>query len=255
MKHALILLVLIAFQGQSQSYTVIHTIGKIYDTQSESYLTKGAKISEGANLKFESADARAAVLSSSRGRFVIQKNSSSSTQIDAIYALASVLSPVRGRLSTRAGSINNALDFQKHFDEGTIALLGNSYRTSVSATAFPMNDNRFFYAQYQYNGETINKRLDNDGEILIFNLTDFYSIDGQPVDPNLATESKLFYYNADDQSSTFLTNMDVTYVSDEVLKSMIDQFPEDKETAVLELINTMYGKCSEEQLNKAISGL
>jgi hypothetical protein len=249
------MLILIAFQGQSQSYTVIHTIGKIYDAQSETYLSKGSKIAENANLKFETDGAKAAVLSSSRGRFVIQQNSTSSSQSDALYALSSVISPVRGRLSTRAGSINNSLDFQKHFDEGTTVLLGNSYSISVSSAAFPMDDTKFFYAQYQYEGETINKKLESQGEKLIFNLTDFYSIDGQPVEPNMASEGKLFYYNAEDQSSTFITNLDITYVSDQILKSMLDQFSDDKETAVLELINSMYGKCSEDQLKKAIAGL
>ena len=255
MKYTLIFLVLIAFQGQSQSYTVIHTIGKIYDTQSGKYLAKGSKISEDANLRFESDDAKAAVLSSSRGRFVIQQNSSSTSQSDAIYALASVISPVRGRLSTRAGSINNTIDFKKHFNEGTIVLLGYSYNVGVSPAAFPMSDSKFFYAQYQFNGETINKRLANEGENLVFNLNDFYSIDGQAVDPSLASEMKLYYYNADDQTSTFITDMDVSYVSDEVLRSLLDQFDEDKEAAVLEFINSLYGKCSEDQLKKAIARL
>ncbi|SNS51644.1 hypothetical protein SAMN05421640_0481 [Ekhidna lutea] len=252
MKYTFVILVLIAFQGQSQSYTVIHTIGKIYDTQSGSYLSKGTKISEDANLKFETDDARAAVLSSERGRFVIQQNSSSTSQSDAVYALTSVISPVRGRLSTRAGSINNTLDFQKHFNEGPIALLGDSYFVSVSSSAFPMSESKFFYVQYQYANETINKKLDNDGENLVFDLKEFFSIDGNSINPEMVKDAKLLYYNTEEQASTFITKMDLAYVSDEQLKSLNEQFPDDA-NALLEIINSIYGKCTEEQLKKAIS--
>lgn len=248
-------MILIAFQGQSQSYTVIHTIGKIYDTQSGTYLSKGSKVSENATLKFETDGAKAAVLSSSRGRFVIQQNGTSSSQSDAAYVLTSVISPVRGRLSTRAGSINNTLDFQKHFNEGSIALLGRSYRVTVSSTGFPMTESRFFYVQYEYEGETINKKLSSDEDNLVINLNNFFSIDGNAIDPSAISDARLHYYDASKGSSKFITDMDITYVSDEILRSMLDQFEEDKETAVLEIINSMYGKCSEDQLKEAISQL
>lgn len=250
----MILIVLIAFQGKGQ-YTVIHTIGKIYDTQSGSYLSKGAKVSESANLRFDSNGARAAVLSASRGRFVIQESQSSGSQSDAVYALASIISPIRGRLSTRSGSINNLLDFQKHFNEGTVALLGKSYQVSVSASAFPMSESRFFYAQYLYRNETINKKLSSERDNLIITLSEFFSVDGNPIEPASIRDVKLFYYDASKGVSKIITDMDITYVSDEILKSLMDEFPDTPVTPVFELINSMYGKCSQEQVSKAISTL
>ena len=256
MRNAISLLIFIgALNAQSQSYTVIHTIGKIYDATSGKYLAKGVKIAENANLKFETESARAAVLSSSRGRFVIQKSKTSTAQSDAIYALSSVISPVRGRLSTRSGSINNALDFKKKFDEGAVALLGNTFRTSVSQASFPMSESMFFYAQYMYKGETINKKLSSEDEDLIIDVNSFYSIDGSSIDHTLVKDMKLYYFKAEDQSSTFITNMDFTVVSDDALKSLLDQFTEEKETVVLELINSLYGKCTQEQLQEAIASL
>ncbi|MEP1034334.1 hypothetical protein [Ekhidna sp.] len=253
MRYLSIMLILLCLHVQSQSYTVIHTIGKIYDSESGRYLTKGLKISEDASLKFETKGARAAVLSSSRGRFIIQENSDYSSQSDALYALSTVISPVRGRLSTRAGSINNALDFRKLFDEGPVAWVGNTYSVRVSQTSYPMSESQFFYAQYQYQNETINKKLNSDEEKLIIDTNSFYSIDGVEVDPSLVKDVKLYFYKAEDQSSTFITNMNLVIVSSEALKSLLDQFSDGKETAVLELINSMYGKCSEEHLKAAIS--
>jgi len=253
MRYLATLLVLIAFQSKSQSYTVIHTIGNIYDTQSETYLSKGSKISESAELRFESKGARAAVLSSSRGRFVIQESQSTNTQSDAVYALMSVISPVRGRLSTRSGSINNILDFQKHFNEGTVALVGELYQVSISPSAFPMSESRFFYVQYQFNDETINKKLGSDEDQLVIDLSEFYSVDGNPIESSGVSDVKLLYYDAGKGTSKFITDMDITYVSDETLKSLVKEFPKNPSIPVLELINSMYGKCTEEQVNQAIS--
>lgn len=254
MRYLVIVLVLLTFQSQSQ-YTVIHTIGKIYDTKAGKYLEKGSKVDEEAKLRFDSNGARAAVLSSSRGRFVIQKNQSSVSQSDAVYALTTVISPVRGRLSTRSGSINNVMDFQKHFNEGTVALVGKSYQVSVSPSAFPLSESRFFYAQYLYGDETINKKLGGDEDNLIINLNEFFSVDGNPIEAASVSDVKLFYYDAGKGTSKFITDMDITYVSDETLKSLVNEFPEDPNEPVLELINSMFGKCTEEQISQAISAL
>lgn len=255
MKNLSFIFILISLQGLGQSYTAIHVIGKIYDTNSGAYITKGSKIDESSSLKFETPDARAAVLSSTRGRFVIQKNQTADSQSDAAYALASVISPVRGRLSTRAGSINNTLDFQKHFNEGTIALLGDSYRVGVSPSAFYMSDSQFFYAQYEYQNERINKKLEHEGDQLIIFLEGFYSIDGQPVNPQEVKDVKLFYYNSSDGSSRFITEMDVAYVSDDTLQTLVSEFPENTAEAVTDFIFSMYGKCTQKQVAAAIANL
>lgn len=254
MRHLILLVALIAFEATGQSYTVIHVIGKIYDVQSGQYLTKGSKLASDADLKFETDDARAAVLSASRGRFIVQQNATSNSQSDALYALSSVISPVRGRLSTRAGGINNALDFQKHFNDGAVALLGKQYEIEVSPSAFPLAESTFFYAQYQLNGETINKKLGSEENNLVIDLGAFYSVDGNPIDPSQVSDAKLYYYDASKGSSSFITDMDINYVDDETLRSIADQFPESKES-VYELINSMYGKCTSEQVDKALEGL
>ena len=255
MKKLAIILVLIAFQGKSQSYTVIHIIGKIYDTQSGSYLTKGAKVGSAANLRFDTEGARAAVLSSEKGRFVIQENANTATQSDAVYALTSVISPVRGRLSTRAGSINNGLDFQKHFNEGTVALLGDSYLLEISPSAFPINESKFFYVQYIYEGETINKKLGSDGDNLLIDLNAFFSIDGNAIDPSLVEMPKLYYYDVSKGSSKFITDMDITFVPNETLKSLAGEFEENASGSIAEIINSLFGKCSLEQVEQALAKL
>lgn len=235
----------------AQTYTVIHSIGKILDTKSGKYLTIGVKIDESASLMFETKGARAAVLSASKGRFVIQEQSSATTESDIVYTLSSVLSPARGKLSTRAGGINNKLDFEKHFAEGTIAILGSEYKVEISPIAYPMSESQFFYAQYRYNGEVINKKLSNDGKKLVINANKFFSIDDQPINPAEVNDIKLFYYDTNRQESILVTSMDFAVVSDDELKSIADQMENDRE-GMLEVINSLYGKCSATTLEEAL---
>ncbi|MEM7299339.1 MAG: hypothetical protein AAF391_13865 [Bacteroidota bacterium] len=253
-KSIIILLFFIQVSGFSQSYTVIHSIGKIYDVKNDRHLSKGMKIDESAELRFDSPNARAAVLSSSRGRYIIQANSSSNTQSDLAYTLSSIITPARGKLSTRAGGINNALDFKKHFEEGPVAVLGGIYKVKIVPSAYPMNDNQFFYLQYQYKSESINKKLSNEGEMLIFNK-EIYSIDDNPIEAGQVSEMKLFYYNATSQESQLITELSLSPVSDQELNSIATNFTasERKSEAICEWINDLYGKCSVGQVEKALT--
>jgi hypothetical protein len=226
-------------------------IGKIYDESSGSYLQKGSKVDNSAKLKFETVNARAAALSSSRGRFVIQKSSSTSSQSDLAYTLASVISPARGKLSTRAGGINNKLDFEKQFGEGPIAIIGGVYRVSVSSSAYPVSEDQFFYAQYEYQGESINKKLSNDGNELIFQVDELFKVDNQPINPLESSNMKLFYYDAQKQESTLLSPVEFVVVSEQDLQSIGNESNGDIEM-VLEVVTSLYGKCDEKQLREAL---
>jgi len=253
MRTLAIILTFVSIQAFGQSYTVIHSIGKILDTQSGKYLAKGTKVDESASLKFETKGARAAVLSPSRGRFVIQENASSGSKNDVVYTLTSVISPARGRLSTRAGGINNKLDFEKFFSE-EVAILGDQFAVEVSPTAYPITDNKFFYAQYQYNGEAINKKLANEEDKLIVKPSAFFSIDGNSIDPLKVSEIKLFYYNAEAQESAMITPMSFALVTEEDLKSIASQMESDPE-GILEVINSIYGKCSKAYLEETLDNI
>ena len=244
-----VLLIAVSISASAQSYTVIHSIGKILDTKSGKYLVKGSRINESASLMFETKGARAAVLSTTRGRFVIQEKSSAASESDVVYALSSVISPVRGRLSTRAGGINNKLDFEKYFGEGPIAILGDLFSVQVSSTAYPMNEQKFFYAQYQYEGEAINKKLSNEGDKLIVSATEFYAIDGKAIDPKEVNDIKLYYYNAESQESAMITAMNFSIVSREDLTSIASQMDGDTE-AIVDVISSLYGKCSQAYLEE-----
>ena len=167
--------------GQS-SYTTIHVIGKIYRPDSQSFLKRGDRLSDEEKLEFQTKDAKAAVLSSDRGRYVLQPSQEAASADGAlVFALKSVITPVKGRMSTRAGGINNKLDFQKKLNDGAVAWLADEMSVNVSESAYPTDDSKFFFASYDYQGEQINKKLESQNELLVFKKTDFYTVDDAPI--------------------------------------------------------------------------
>ncbi|MEO9966465.1 MAG: hypothetical protein ABJF11_11785 [Reichenbachiella sp.] len=254
-----LLLFLISHQIIAQDYTVIHVIGKIYDSSTKSYLKPGAKLAENAQLKFESANARAAALSASRGRYIIQRQAAQSTSGDLVYTLASVLAPARGKMSTRAGGINNQMDFMKKFGEGPVALISGRYEVAVSPTSYPTNDVKFFYASYSFNDELINKKLEVQNDKLIFDASSFYSIDGIAVDPAMTSNTKLFYYDSDSQESTEIAPLNFSIVGATEIKSINSSLgdidSEERIASLVDIFNSLYGKCEESQVRAALKNM
>ncbi|MEP3388669.1 MAG: hypothetical protein ABJO02_10805 [Reichenbachiella sp.] len=258
--RVLIIILFLAFQSaQAQNYTVIHVIGKIYDSKSGAYLKSGSKLSEDSKLRFDTPNARAAALSSSRGRYVIQKQSNQGSSSDLAYTLSAVLSPARGKMSTRAGGINNQMDFVKKFAEGPIAIVGGRYATAVSATSYPSDDTRFFYASYLFNGEAINKKLDVIDGSLVFDTNTFYAVDGIAIEAKQTTDTKLFYYDSEKEESTEITSLNFAVVSnaefESIKNSLADLSDEEQLKSLQEIISSLYGSCELANIEAALQAM
>lgn len=81
------------------------------------------------------------------------------------------------QLSTRQGEIINTMELgivlgEEHYMLDSIAV----------NTSLPVDDAHFFFASYDYKGETINKKLTCQDGNLIFDRS-LYSIDGKAVEP------------------------------------------------------------------------
>lgn len=133
----------------------------------------------------------------------------------------------------------------------TVAILGDSFSVKVSSTSYPMDDNKFFYVQYQYQGEAINKKLANKEDNLIISVDEFFAIDGKAIPSEEVSDIKLFYYNAESQESMMMTSVIFSVVSNEDLKSISEQMEGDMD-GMLEVINSLYGKCFQPYLEEAL---
>lgn len=249
----------ISFDGIAQTYTVIHSIGKIQDVATGKYLTKGMRIDQSSELKFVTPNARAAVLSSTKGRFIIQTETEKSLKGDLSYALSIVLQPARGRLSTRGVGITNSVNLIKHFEAGPIALFSDEYTIQVSDVVFPMNSNQFFYVRYTYREEEINKQLSFSDDTLILDLTEIYRIDDEAIDASETGPMSLFYYNSEVLESTELTRIQLHRVDDDALSAIASNYEDplanESLKSITDWVNDLYGRCTQEQVMDALQNL
>ncbi len=255
MRNLIFILLMVGSQAFGQSYTAIHVIGKIYLPSKQEYLKRGTKLSESEKIEFQSSDAKAAMLSSSRGRYVIQPGPKNTSSDNLAFALGSIITPVKGQMSTRSGSINNALDFQKQLGESPVAWLNEKMSLNVSETSYPIDENRFFYMAYSYNGEVINKKLSNDGQSLQFIKSEVFKVDDQPIEASKVNGMELYYYDLDKGEASLMTAPQLIAVSSDQLIELQASLSEESPEALLEFINSLYGRCSQEQLDAAISSL
>ena len=257
MKYILLslLIFLIGFiTTQAQSYKVIHVTGTIEAQSTKSDLARGTAFGEKEKFQYKTTNARAVVINTKKGqRFILQSSVS-----DASYHNAN-LTPSAGNISSRAGGLNNRLDLRNHFD-GKYVILGE-LRVVINSAAFPMNKNHFFYINYLYKGESINKQLSFSGDTLIINKDSLLQVDKKPIRNEDITEMKIIYYSKNNGKGTpsvisstfypvFPKEKDLLEEVRIVVDAMKGQNEFDITNAVSSYISDVYGKSNRENVKK-----
>lgn len=103
------------------------------------------------------------------------------------------------QLSTRRGELINTLELGVALGETHYLLDSIAVETKL-----PVDGNRFFFATYDYNGETINKKLAGEGGRLVFDRS-LYTIDGKAIEPFDVTLS-VWYLDRASGTKTLVTD-------------------------------------------------
>lgn len=253
-----ILFIALASCAYAQDYTVIHVRGEIFKKSSDTPIKRGDRVGADEEIIFKSPNAVAAVLSPSRGRYILKPQSNSGSTNDLFYVLSSIVTPVRGRMSTRAGGINNSLDFRNFFGN-QFAFVGDQLKIQISSVSYPQNDSSFFYIQYQYDGEAINKKLGNDNDNLIIDRVELFKIDSSPVEVDKISDYMLYYFDGSQETSKAITPIPFVMVSSDEFKDLVNGMTVDGEQPgeedVFNLVSEFYGKCQMDNIRLALSSL
>ncbi|UKN01498.1 hypothetical protein K6119_17375 [Paracrocinitomix mangrovi] len=181
----LVMLLLFAFAKETElagdnKFRVVHVEGKIVFVKSNKEMKRGDTYIAGTTLNFETSKSRAAVINESKGRFVLTGNSRGKVRV----------LPAANNISARGGALLNAVDLKNHF-EGRYLILDRT-ELEIGRGTFPMNDSQFFYLTYPYKGEEIAKQLPYNDNKLIFDKTEIFKVDGNPI-PVEEKEMTLYY--------------------------------------------------------------
>ncbi|NOT76442.1 MAG: hypothetical protein HOP08_16060 [Cyclobacteriaceae bacterium] len=201
----------------AQEYYVLQVRGKVTFQKTGMLLKMNDVVKQSDKLVFSTESDAVAVVNAKSGRFIIKpKVSEGSSELMAI--VKDILLPGTSRLSTRSGNFNNAHDIQVYFKDSVVLLSELKYK--VSAAAFPMGANAFFFIRYRFNNEDINKKLVNVSDSLIIKRAELFAVDGKPIALSAASDLRLFY--SKDKAITQVTNLSISTPDLTRLKAEID---------------------------------
>jgi len=208
-----------------EPWYVMYVEGTIKLKSSGEILKSGSQITIGEKLVFETPEAFADVLTFSEGRKVLRmpkpedKNKPTS---EVVIFVKNILAPSEKTMGSRGEALNNIPDIQNHFGRETYLILGGTTQVKINPYALPMSDTFFFYVRYDYEGESIIKKLDFRGDTLILSKSTLFMIDNKTVDAALAKNLHLYYYNAKKEKSLPIALFSPIFPEDNKLKEELD---------------------------------
>jgi len=203
---------------QAQDIYIIQNVkGKVM--HNNSVIKPGDKIKSTDKLVFGKSSALL-VSSQTLGRLVLQQTPATFSS-ETAYVLSDLL-PKKKNASTRGG-LCSSLEFQQYFKDSVFRVYDSPGFTTCTGS-YPQDSTRFFYLQYQYKGETINKQLGHQNEITLFDTKSIFYINGMKIDHTQITFVKLFYYDPSNKRNELLAALRLESIAiDDVTKSDIQQ--------------------------------
>lgn len=232
-------------------FTVIKVYGNILNKKANKDLNQGDHFGEKDVLIFKTYESKAAVINPEKGRFIITPPADNNLTAQASFV------PAMGNISSRAGLINNFVDLQNQFADKYLIL--DKVEIKISEDAYPMNENSFFYLRYQYEGESINKKLEFKTDTLIIEKKSLFTVDGKPIPNPDISEMKLFYYS--DNKSVLINEFDPVFPDNEqlkaeisiILKSNIKKKYQERLNEIIGYLNEFYGKPNRDNVMEWLS--
>ena len=233
-----------------EKYKVIKVNGEIIVKRSGKQLITGDEVLASTPLDFKTAEARAAVVSPTKGRFVLTAASQGGK---------TNLVPGMNNVASRSGALLNVIDLQNHFSGDYVILDKN--RLKISKEAYPMNDKSFFFLRFSYNNETINKRLSFSGDTLILERSSIFSIDNKPVQILETMPCMLFYRNGEANENRNISSFTAVFPDLESLEAEMRILMEnnhgkkasEKMDEVMGYVTEFYGKADKDNLQRWIN--
>ncbi len=239
-----------------QDYYVLQVKGIVKKVKTGALIKTKDVVKADDQLTFSSPSDAVAVVSPKSGRFILKPGKSTKSN-ELMSYVKDALSPASTRLSTRSGGLNNMLDLRALFSQPILLLPELHYK--VNGQNFPISQKTFFFIQYQYKGELINKQLKiNPDSLLIINRSDLFKIDGKSVNESEIKTPVLHYYS--DKGSVLISPISFTLADLTAVKTEVDVLVEalgtsEKDSSkiqneILDYLSEHYGKVDSDNLKR-----
>jgi hypothetical protein len=212
MKQAVVILasfILSCSLHAQANYKVIKVNGDIEYVRTGDQMELGDVFAENEALSFGSPGSRAAVINPEKGRFILTSGSASQLSDGKSYFL-----PAMSNISTRGGALNSLSAIQDQFADAVAILYEASWH--VNPYQFPLDDQHFFFLQFNYMGEQINKKLSFRDNNLVFSREEILKVDDQPISSFDDPAVNMHYYS--EGASQYISSFNLVFPQFETFK-------------------------------------
>lgn len=198
-------------------YTVMKVKGTVYNFSKGKNVTANDELCTSDQLVFKSNNSVVVVHSSSKGRFTL-KSKAADSKSEFSCVMGDVLKQSSsGNLSSRA-----VTSLQDEFT-GDYNIIGNSLKIKVEDKKYIMNDNTFFYLQYKYNGEDVNKKLEFSSDTLIFPKNKIFILNDSEINQEDVENISLLYYDKVNKVSKLISSFKITFLDESTVKTEVQK--------------------------------
>lgn len=161
---AIILILCTLTNIHSQTHEVIHFKGNIIHKASKKNLKKDSQFKKKDKLEFQKPENWLITLeTNTKKNYLVRPKKNRQNQVVTNFQLLPY------KIQNRPGYILSGVDLVNYLNEGkNYLVIGNETIIPVNSNGFPMNQDTFFYLNYDYQGFGINKKLPivEDGIVL-----------------------------------------------------------------------------------------
>lgn len=254
--------------AQEELYHVIMTQGAIFNTSSNSLLTRGATIKSTDKVVFKSNDARAIMLSQTRGRFVMTpKPKAQGSELAAV--VKEVASPLKAntQLSTRGFDDSEPIvNFKDYFGDSTFFVIGEELVFKVNTSKYPLDQKNQLVMVYEYKGDrpdfkgkVVKKTTGFEGNVVSIHKNTHFTYRDSPINIDEVESIDIYHFRNMDannrpETKETLTSFRLVFKDEadleEELKTYLSFYQTDEEelsnektfNLVSSYINDVYGR-------------
>ncbi|MDX2188399.1 MAG: hypothetical protein SFY32_00935 [Bacteroidota bacterium] len=226
MKNFLFFISLIFSALAQETYFVVQTKGKIVYVSNNQLLKPGDKLLPDTKLKFANSEAKAILISSARGRFVLSPSDKSKTNGSEITEFVKnvLLSHDKDDyrfMSTRGvgdEASKDKTDIETYFGVGKFFVIGPVLNYRINKEKYQINDQRMLMIRYKYQGQNIDKPLPMVGEDIIFDMNEIFLVKGKKIAQEEVKKFDLYITEPKVKYEEYITSFSLSFVSEEDLK-------------------------------------
>lgn len=215
-------LLILAGQTFGQNLYVIAARGNVKSKKTGKNLRSGDIIPTDDILTFRDQTDLLSLMTEEGARFVVAYPLKRFKKKKAEYPLDLVRTQGAPATYPADPSFFSNAEAKAFFSTRPFVFLGPETRFRMNKKVFPMSRALFFYMNYDFKEDNIDKKIDYRGDTVILAKRALFKIDGKEVDGKYAENFQFYYYNQPKNQHTFLGKMQPYFPVDERLKEETD---------------------------------